>query len=101
MEFFAIGDRETILGLRLAGVDGCVVSDREGALTALRESVKRMGIGIVLITESIASLIREEVDARVLGAGLPLVLEITDASGPAATRLRIEDVVRKAIGISL
>ena len=101
MEFFAIGDRETVLGLRLTGVDGCVVNDRISAHEALEAAVKRMGIGVVLITEKIAALIRDEVDERTYGAGFPLVLEIPDGSGPAATRLKLEDAVRKAIGISI
>ncbi len=101
MKFFVIGDRETVLGLRLVGVHGRVVEDATEAVAALREALKLPGIGVVLITERLAAQMRDEVDARLYGAGFPLVLEIPDAAGPAPDRLMIEDVVRRAIGVSI
>ena len=101
MRFYVIGDRQTVLGFRLVGIEGAVTTDRETALVALRDAASRAEVGVVLITERVAADIREEVDARLYGAGFPLVLEIPDASGPAADRLRIEDIVRKAIGVEI
>ena len=101
MKFFVIGDRQTVLGFRLVGIEGRQAEDREGALAALDEAVSRKDLGIVLITEAVAGRIRDEVDARLYGIGFPLVLEIPDASGPSPERPGIEDVVRKAIGISI
>lgn len=101
MNFFVIGDRETVLGFRLVGVDGLVAGDRDGALAALNDVVLREEVGIVLLTERVAAQIRDEVDSRLYGFGFPLILEIPDATGPAPNRLQIEDVVRKAIGVSI
>jgi V/A-type H+-transporting ATPase subunit F len=101
MKFFVIGDKQTILGFRLVGIEGAVAIDRDDALAALDAAVVRKDVGIVLITEAIANKMRDEVDARLYGMGFPLVLEIPDASGPSADRPEIEDVVRKAIGISV
>jgi V/A-type H+-transporting ATPase subunit F len=101
MKFFAIGDEETVLGYRLVGVDGRVVEGREDALAALKQAVEDKEIGVVLITEKIAAGIRDEVYARLYGLGFPLVLEVPDSSGPDPDRLDIEEVVRKAIGVSI
>lgn len=101
MRFFVIGDRETVLGFRLVGVEGNVALEREEALAALNEAVAKKDIGVVLVTEKVAARIRDEVEARLYGIGFPLVLEIPDSSGPDPGRLRIEDVVRRAIGISI
>ena len=101
MKFFVIGDQETVLGLRLVGVDGAVAVGRDDALTALTEAVARDDVGVVLVTEKVASEIRDEVEARLYGIGFPLVLEIPDSSGPVPDRLKIEEVVRRAIGISV
>jgi V/A-type H+-transporting ATPase subunit F len=101
MKFFVIGDRQTVLGFRLVGIEGKQVEEREDALAALDEAVSRKDLGIVLVTEAVAESIRDEVDARLYGMGFPLVLEIPDASGPSPERPAIEDVVRKAIGISI
>lgn len=70
-------------------------------LAALKAAVARKDVGIVLITETIAGQVRDEVEARLYGMGFPLVLEIPDSHGPSPDRPAIEDVVRKAIGISI
>jgi V/A-type H+-transporting ATPase subunit F len=101
VKFFVIGDRQTVLGFRLVGIEGKQAGEREDALAALDDAVSRKDVGIVLVTEAVAGEIRDEVDARLYGMGFPLVLEIPDASGPSAERPRIEDVVRKAIGVSI
>ena len=101
MEFFVIGDRDTVLGLRLAGVAGCTVTDRASASTALRDALSRENTGVVLVTEPIAAQLRNEMNEHVFGTGWPILLEIPDASGPSPTRPSVADIVRKATGISL
>jgi len=101
VKFFVIGDQETVLGLRLVGVEGSVAVRRDDALTALKEAVARDDVGVVLVTEKVAAEIRDEVEARLYGIGFPLVLEIPDSSGPVPDRLKIEEVVRRAIGIKI
>ncbi|MGD9140825.1 MAG: V-type ATP synthase subunit F [bacterium] len=101
MKFFVIGDNDTVLGFRLVGVQGRAVETREEALTALREAVENRETGVVLITEKAAAGIRDEVEARLYGLGFPLVLEIPDSSGPDPERPEIEDIVKRAIGVSI
>jgi V/A-type H+-transporting ATPase subunit F len=101
MKFYVIGDRQTVLGFRLVGIEGAEVADRGEALAALKEAAASEGIGIILITETVAAQIRDEVEARLYGMGFPLVLEIPDSGGPSAERPPIGDIVRKAIGISI
>lgn len=83
------------------GIEGTEVEDREEALKALEAAVSEKEIGIVLITETIAGQVRDEVEARLYGMGFPLVLEIPDSNGPSPDRPAIEDIVRKAIGITI
>ena len=101
MKFFVIGDRETVLGFRFVGVEGTIATQRTDVLSALTDAVARKDIGVVLVTEKVAAELREEVEARLFGFGFPLVLEIPDSSGPAPDRPKIEEVVRKAVGISI
>jgi V/A-type H+-transporting ATPase subunit F len=101
MKFYVLGDDETVLGFRLVGVAGKVVEGRDEALRALRGAVEDKQVGVVLVTERIAAGIRDEVEARLYGLGFPLVLEIPDSSGPDPGRLDIQEVVRKAIGVSI
>jgi V/A-type H+/Na+-transporting ATPase subunit F len=101
VKFFVIGDRETVTGFRLVGVDGHIATERDEVLSVLSEVVAKKEAGVVLITERVASKIRDEVEKRLYGFGFPLMLEIPDASGPDPGRLKVEDVVRRAIGISI
>ncbi len=101
MKLHVIGDNQAVLGFRLVGVAGSVAVEREDALSALKDAIADREIGVVLVTEKVAAAIRDEVEARLYGLGFPLVLEIPDSSGPAPGRLDIEEVVRKAIGVSI
>jgi V/A-type H+-transporting ATPase subunit F len=101
MKFYVIGDRQTVLGFRLVGIEGADVASRDEALAALRTAVAGKEVGIILITETIAGQVRDEVEARLYGMGFPLVLEIPDSHGPSPDRPAIDDIVRKAIGINI
>ena len=101
MEIYVIGDEQTVLGLRLVGIEGWIASTRDAAAVALRELLQREHAGLVLITESLATLIREDVDRQVYGVGFPLVVEIPGPAGPAADRASIAAILRKAIGVSV
>ncbi len=101
MKFFVIGHEHTVAGFGLVGIEGKRATDRNQAKEALDYAVARKDIGVVLITEDIAEVIRDEVEARLYGIGFPLVLEIPGPKGPLPKRLKVEEVVRKAIGISI
>ena len=98
---FVIGDSQTVAGFRLVGVGGRVATGRDDALAALNEALEKREIGVILIPERMAAKIRDEVDARLYGVGFPLILEIPDASGPVSDRQTIEDIVRRAVGVSI
>lgn len=101
MQIHVIGDAESVLGFRLAGISGTVATDRASALEALKGVLERKGTGIVLVTEAVAALVRDTFESHVYGMDFPLLLEIPGAPGPRPDRLRIEDIVRKAVGIRL
>lgn len=101
MNIFVIGDNDTVLGFRLAGVRGSVVGEKDDATIALESALRDASNGLVLITESIADKIREQVNIHRASAGMPIVLEIPGASGPSVSRVPIGDIVRKAVGVSV
>lgn len=101
MKIFAIGDEYTVLGLSLGGIRGKCVVTRKEALEALEHATSDPEIGIVLVSEDVAAMIREEIDAKLFGLRFPLVLEIPGIKGASAERLDIRQVIRKAVGISI
>lgn len=99
MRYFVIGDEDTVLGFRYAGVDGRVVDDAAEARAALRHARATANIGTVLITQDVADMIRREVDDLRFDEELPLIAEIPGPAGPAADRRTLTEMIREAVGI--
>ena len=101
MRYYVIGDEDTVLGLRLAGVEGSVVGNREDAEATFDSVLQDHDYGIILITERIAELIREKVDRYVFSEQFPLILEVPDRHGRLEGKLGLREMVNRAIGISV
>jgi V/A-type H+-transporting ATPase subunit F len=101
MEYFIIGDEDAVLGFRMVGVRGKTAATQEQAERAFREAQKDENIGILIITERIADLIRPQVDRFLFREKFPLIVEIHDRNGPVEGKPDIRRMVNEAIGIKL
>jgi V/A-type H+-transporting ATPase subunit F len=57
--------------------------------------------GIVLVTEKIASLVREEINSIKLEKSIPLIVEVPDRHGTVMEKDRITRYIREAIGVKI
>ncbi|MDI6917256.1 MAG: V-type ATP synthase subunit F [Thermoplasmatales archaeon] len=96
-----IGDRDTVIGFALSGVkNGRVAENKEEAKDALKEFMETPNIGIVIITEKVAELIRKELDNWKNQKTLyPVIVEIPDKKGVMEREDRIEKIIRRAVGV--
>lgn len=101
MKFFCIGDEDTALGFRLAGVPGRVSSDAADTSAALEEAVSRADCGIIIITERLADGIRSRIDAIRIERDRPLILEIPGPEGPLPGRKGLREFVQEAVGMRI
>ncbi len=101
MKFFLIGDEYTVLGYSLVGINGIIVNNAQEATDALNTVTKDPNVGIILITQRIASEIRHLVDTARLEMSTPIVLEIPDRQGPMENRESALSVVQRLIGIKV
>jgi V/A-type H+-transporting ATPase subunit F len=101
MKYYVIGDEDAVLGFGMVGVQGRAVQDQKEAETAFRSALEDSQIGIIIITERIASLIRTAVDRYLFRERFPLIVEIPDRLGPVEGRVGIREMVNAAIGIKL
>ena len=101
MRYFIIGDEDTVLGFSLAGVSGKAVRREDQAREAFAECLKDGETAIIIITERVAAMIREEVDHYIFNADFPLIVEIPDREGPMPGRPTLREMVNQAIGINL
>lgn len=99
MKFYVIGDSETVLGFRLVGVDGEIVRSAEEAQRALERVFTRKDLGIVIMPERIAQLVRSLVDKHTYKGAFPLIIEIPDMKGPMEGRKTIQELVGRAVGV--
>jgi V/A-type H+-transporting ATPase subunit F len=101
MKYFIIGDEDSVLGFGLVGVQGQVAQSPPEAQAALNSALQDKEVGIVLITERVAELIRPLVDGYVFTSNFPLIVEIPDRLGPVSGKPGIREMVNAAIGIEL
>ncbi|MDZ7859139.1 MAG: V-type ATP synthase subunit F [Candidatus Krumholzibacteriota bacterium] len=101
MRFYVIGDENTVTGFKLVGLEGEVVDTAGGAREALEKAFSSSDIGIIIITERIASTIREEIEEYAYGRDFPLIMEIPDREGPLEGRASIREMVNAAVGIKM
>jgi V/A-type H+-transporting ATPase subunit F len=102
MKLFLISDNiDTQTGMRLAGIDGVVVHERDEFVDALKSAVSDREIGVVLITVKLSKLAPEVVDDIKLNRQRPLIVEIPDRHGRGKEDDFILKYVREAIGLKL
>jgi len=101
MKYYIIGDEDAVLGFGMVGVQGKVVQNQEEAEFAFRHALEASEVGIIIITERAAQLIRTAVDRYLFRERFPLIVEIPDRLGPVSGRVGIREMVNAAIGIKL
>jgi len=101
MNFFVIGDEDTVLGFSLVGVQGRAVSSLLEAREGFKAAVSTPDVGIIIITERIARQIREDVDRYVYETTIPLIIEIPDRKGPVPGVKTIPELIKEAVGIKV
>ena len=102
MKFFLMSDNiDTLIGMRLAGVEGIVVHDRRQFIEQFERVMGDKSVAVVLITEVLCELARDYVDRQKQNNKLPLVVEIPDRHGSRRPDDYILGYVKDAIGVQL
>jgi V/A-type H+-transporting ATPase subunit F len=99
MKTLVIADEDTVIGFSLAGVQGIIVTTEEEIRQAFEQAIQAEEIGILLITERSAQMIREKIDNWIIGGRQPLIVEIPDSQGPLEGRRTPHEFVKSAIGV--
>ena len=87
--------------MRLAGVDGIVIHEREELRTALEDVLADKTVGIVLLTEKLGREFPDLIDTFRLERKMPLLVEIPDRHGTGRKKDFITSYITEAIGLKL
>ena len=102
MKMFLISDNvDTLTGMRLAGVEGCIVHERAELRKALEDAIANKENGIILLTEKFGREFPDIIDDVRLNRRLPPVLFLFDRHGTGRKPDFITSYVSEAIGIKL
>jgi len=102
MKMFLISDNiDTKTGMRLAGIEGIVVHEKDEVIVALEKAISDQSIGIILITEKLVDLIPERIAQLKISISRPLLVEIPDRHGSYKGGDYITKYIREAIGLKI
>ena len=92
---------DTYTGMRLAGVEGAVVHEKQELKEQIEQVLSDKEIGILLLTEKFGRDFPDVIDEVKLNHRLPLVVEVPDRHGTGRAPDFITSYVNEAIGIKL
>ena len=101
MKYYIIGDEDAVLGFGMVGVRGQAAENPWDAKEAFSRAISDKEVGIIIITERIAGLIRSTIDRFLFKEAFPLIVEIPDRSGAVSERMGIREIVTATIGIKI
>lgn len=97
-----IGDTDTVVGFRLAGLlNSEIPTDASATRQALRNFSNDSNISIIIITEPLAEEIRETIE-ELSTRPYPVIVEIPDKTGRLEGKESpVRRLVKRAIGVEL
>ncbi len=102
MRCYVLSDNtDTLMGMRLAGIEGTLVHEREELLETLGTVMKKDEIAVVMLTEKLAALCETELTALKERSAKPLLVVIPDRHGSADMTASISRYLAETVGIHI
>ncbi|MGB9840232.1 V-type ATP synthase subunit F [Thermovenabulum sp.] len=102
MKMFVLSDSsDTITGFRLAGIEGKFIEEGQEVLEEIERLRKIEEIGIIIITESLAEKVKNEIGRMKLSKDYPVILEVPDRHGSIRPKDFLTRYIKEAIGVKI
>lgn len=106
MKIHVIGDRDTVIGFRLLGIDGTVIDniDSEESITQIKDVIKefqKMDHGLIIINEKIADKFEKIILPIRMGNENIIFIEIPDRFGTKKPQLSLNYIMKKVVGMKI
>ncbi|OOB77882.1 MAG: ATP synthase subunit F [Epulopiscium sp. Nele67-Bin001] len=102
MRSFLISDnKDTLIGMRLVGIEGVIVHTKEKVLEEINKVFKDDTIGVLILTERIVDLAPEEIMEFKFKKAIPMIIEIPDRHGTIREGDNISKYIKNSVGIKI
>ncbi|NLW61658.1 MAG: ATP synthase subunit F [Synergistaceae bacterium] len=102
MKAFLVSDNhDSLVGMRLAGIQGCLVHTVDETFAAIDRALKMPDLAILAITERAAEMAPDVVQQLRERGELPLLVEIPDRFGTKRGPDFLTRYVQEAIGVKM
>jgi V/A-type H+-transporting ATPase subunit F len=102
MKAFLVSDNhDTLVGMRLAGIQGCLAHSPDDVHDAILQALGRKDLAILAITEKAAAMVPDTIQKLRERGELPLVIEIPDRFGTNRGPDFLTRYVQEAIGVKM
>jgi len=92
---------DTLMGMRLAGIEGELVHEREELLAALSKAMRMEQIAVIMLTDKLAALCEAELTELKERVAQPLLVVIPDRHGSADMTAMISRYLAETVGIHI
>ena len=99
--YHIIGDQDTVLGYRFAGVSGDTVENAEQAKAAFEKALSDSSITVLMVTEAVEDMISDMVMKHRMAAKPPYLTIVEDVWGPRGGRKSLQTLINEAVGIRI
>lgn len=101
MKFYLLtDDADTLVGLRLAGIQGKLLQKNEDALAQIEKISENDDVGMILITPAVAKALGSSL-TELKKKNLPLITEIPDSNPQNNSADNVTAYIRDAVGIKI
>lgn len=102
MDVLVIGDRDTVIGFKLAGVSSALeVRNPEEAKAALKSAFQQRNVGVIMIPKKLAQEIKTFISKLTEESDFPIIVEIPGKEGVEEEVDALRELIRKAVGIEI
>lgn len=102
MKMYLVSDNaDTAVGMRLAGIEGVIVHEKDEFVCALDAAVKKDDVGIILVTTLLCSKYNDVfLDFKQKNAQV-LIVEIPDRHSSGQISQSLSNYINEAVGIKI
>ena len=102
MRIYLLSDNhDTLTGMRLCGIEGCMVKNKEELVKKLSEVVQNKEVAVIMITDRLRALAPGHIDSLRQKMRTPLFVSVPDLDGSRKDENFITSYIRDAVGIKL